>query len=46
MDMERKIAKEKIKRDLFTIMAERILYEMNRSKQENILDPYIDGIAI
>lgn len=46
MDMELKISKQKIKRDLLTIMAERLVYEMSRSKQENILSPNADGIAI
>tara|TARA_R110000868_G_scaffold218576_1_gene468935 strand:+ start:81765 stop:82352 length:588 start_codon:yes stop_codon:yes gene_type:complete len=46
MGYERKIAAERVKRDLFTIMAERLLYEYNICKSEDILHPEVDGLSI
>ncbi|MFT7144040.1 MAG: hypothetical protein ACI9TY_000507 [Alphaproteobacteria bacterium] len=46
MGHERKIACERVKRDLFTIMAQQLQYERSSCKSEDILNPEIDGLAI
>lgn len=47
MSAERKIAKEKIRRDLFTLMAERMLHEFHlKSREDDLYSREPDGLSL
>lgn len=46
MGCERKIAAERIRKDIFTIMAQQLTYEYNSCKSEDILNPEPNGLSI
>lgn len=46
MDIERKIAKAKTKRDLFVIMAERMLHELNLTQNKEDITRDYDGLTL
>lgn len=46
MDAERKIAKEKVRRDLFALMAERMLHEFNLKTREDSFSIDHEGLSL